>query len=657
MNRVFVIAWISCAVIVASTDLNAAAPADQILPNTTKGFVSITDVADFQERWANMQLGKLAADPVMKPFADDLQRQIRDKIVNSRFNMQISWEDLAAACGGELCIASIQPDNDPEKHAAILIVDITGRQEQAQVVLKDISEQLQEKGAQRSAKEAEGQQLVIHEIPREKGQIEAGRVIQFVADDMLVICNNEAASIDVLRRIRSQERADSLVTVPAFGAVMARVSKDAGSDLPQVRWYVDPFDYAQVVRVASGGRKKRGKDILNILRSQGFDAVQAVGGHVHMATGSYEVLHRTMVYAPPVKSAGSERYRLAARMLDFPNSSTWNLPQWLPRELSSVTNFRWKTQEAFRYSETLVDAIAGSEGFFEDLLASIKDDPNGPQIDVRKDFVKYLGEQVTVMSDHEYPITPKSEQMLIAIQLTDPEKVKKTLAKALDNDPDARGVDLDSHRIWEIIDNEDESAPDLGLELEGIDPIGDPIIEEEPEEEMILRNSAVTVAYGQLMVATHIDCLRRILEARGDTDQLTKCEDFHLVEKHLREIGAGDDCARFFTRTDEAYRPTYELIRQGRMPESESMLGKLLNQVLGPDDEGMLRSQQIDGSQLPEFQTVRRYLGPAGAFVRTEEDGWFATGCLLDKQAAFVDGITKPAITAQNDDKNDDTTR
>ena len=93
------------------------------------------------------------------------------------------------------------------------------------------------------------------------------------------------------------------------------------------------------------------------------------------------------------------------------------------------------------------------------------------------------------------------------------------------------------------------------------------------------------------------------------------------------------------------------------MPESESMLGKLLNQVLGPDDEGVLRSQQIDGSQLPEFQTVRRYLGPAGAFVRTEEDGWFATGCLLDKQAAFVDGITKPAITAQNDDKNDDTTR
>ena len=72
-------------------------------------------------------------------FADDLQRQIRDKIVNSRFNMQISWEDLAAACSGELCVASIQPDNDPEKHAAILIVDITGRQEQAQAVLKDIS--------------------------------------------------------------------------------------------------------------------------------------------------------------------------------------------------------------------------------------------------------------------------------------------------------------------------------------------------------------------------------------------------------------------------------------------------------------------------------------------------------------------------------------
>ena len=141
------------------------------------------------------------------------------------------------------------------------------------------------------------------------------------------------------------------------------------------------------------------------------------------------------------------------------------------------------------------------------------------------------------------------------------------------------------------------------------------------------------VAHGHVMVATHVDYLRRIVEDRTEDDQLKKCEDFHLIEKHLREIGANEDCVRFFTRTDEAYRPTYELIRQGRMPESESMLGKLLNRWLGPEDEGLLREQQIDGSKMPEFEKVRHYFGPAGLFADSEDDGWFISGCLLEKRA------------------------
>jgi hypothetical protein len=52
----------------------------------------------------------------------------------------------------------------------------------------------------------------------------------------------------------------------------------------------------------------------------------------------------------------------------------------------------------------------------------------------------------------------------------------------------------------------------------------------------------------------------------------------------------------------------------------------------------MLREQSIDGSKLPDFQAVRRYLGPAGLFSRSEDDGWFMTGVLLNKQALVADG-------------------
>ena len=78
---------------------------------------------------------------------------------------------------------------------------------------------------------------------------------------------------------------------------------------------------------------------------------------------------------------------------------------------------------------------------------------------------------------------------------------------------------------------------------------------------------------------------------------------------------------------------TYELIKQGQMPQAETLVGKALNSLLAPDEEGAVREQEIDGSKLPDYQAVRRYLGPAGMYVRTEKDGWSITGCLLSKEA------------------------
>ena len=71
------------------------------------------------------------------------------------------------------------------------------------------------------------------------------------------------------------------------------------------------------------------------------------------------------------------------------------------------------------------------------------------------------------------------------------------------------------------------------------------------------------------------------------------------------------------------------------MPESETTIGELLNELLTTEeeeDEGILRRQQVDGSKLPEFEMVRRYFGPAGRVTRSDEDGWLITGATLNKE-------------------------
>ena len=84
---------------------------------------------------------------------------------------------------------------------------------------------------------------------------------------------------------------------------------------------------------------------------------------------------------------------------------------------------------------------------------------------------------------------------------------------------------------------------------------------------------------------------------------------------------------------------TYELFRHFyAMPPARDAEGRevgavrgVLNSVLGSGKKGIKRKQKIDGSKLPEYDFVRRYLGPAGLQMISEDNGWIVKGFLLKK--------------------------
>src|SRR5688572_22005995 len=57
---------------------HAAQPGETLLPGTTKGFVSIPDLARLEGDFSGTQLGELVNDEIMQPFVEDLKRQIRE---------------------------------------------------------------------------------------------------------------------------------------------------------------------------------------------------------------------------------------------------------------------------------------------------------------------------------------------------------------------------------------------------------------------------------------------------------------------------------------------------------------------------------------------------------------------------------------------------
>jgi hypothetical protein len=152
----------------------------------------------------------------------------------------------------------------------------------------------------------------------------------------------------------------------------------------------------------------------------------------------------------------------------------------------------------------------------------------------------------------------------------------------------------------------------------------------------VIPNSAVTVALGHLMLASDTEYLIDVLEGFAQRERLASSSDYQQMLEIMNKLVPGERSGWAFGRGDEEIRPMYEMVREGRMPESKSMMGKLLNNMFTTEADrkaGTLRKQRIDGAHLPEFESVRRYFGPHARVVHSEPDGWFITGAVVNKEA------------------------
>src|SRR5262249_20831863 len=209
-----------------------------------------------------------------------------------------------------------------------------------------------------------------------------------------------------------------------------------------------------------------------------------------------EILHRTFVYAPPVQRAAgannADKYNLAMRMLDFPNSPMANTlePQpWALPDVASYLSFNWKMREAFEHSSTLVDAYIGDRGAFEEIWTSLKSDVNGPQIDIRKGLLDYFKTRATLITDVKLPVDTKSERLMALIEVNNAAAVAKTVEKAFIKDPQAKRRVYKGQVIWEITQDDSLAEEDTELMIEGVGgfvsteiPSAAPASPEAPEE-------------------------------------------------------------------------------------------------------------------------------------------------------------------------------
>ena len=595
-----------------------AADADRsskhILPARTAAFFSVADFDLLREHWEKTGIGQLVATPQMRPFSRDLRSQLEEKFTQLR-KLRLSWSELGDVDGGEVAVAFVPPNGKRGATGVVVLADVTGSVAAARQLL-------QSKIRQQVAAGATSQQFVIGGVRTDRltlpaqGNRPSAEIYLWVHDDWFGATNRAAVATEIIARQQAAATppgsASTLADNKRFQVISARCT-DVAQRLADVTWYVDPFAYARAIQ--EGLRRpgsRRARDYVRILAAQGFDVVQGIGGKLWFAEERFDVLARTLVYAPRVKA--NTKLRLAARMLDFPNGNL-RPAAWVSANVANHFTFNWRSREAFGHAETLIDAIAG-EPIFQEVLDGLKSDPKGPMIDVKRELVAHLGDRATFLLQNRMPTVPDSEMLVLAIELRNAVKVSATLKRIMEANEDALEHKLGEHRVWEVFGADESDSPLLLLEPDqATDDAG--------------GGYAVGVARNSLLIASHVEAIRRVLNP--STQLLTENQSFQQVAGVLDRLGGKTASFRFFTQPELAWRTNYELFQQGKMPQAKTLLGRSLNRLFEPDDINQLRDQELDGSKLPPFAFTLPYLSPGGFFVRTQPDGWLHTGVLLKR--------------------------
>ena len=641
-------------VILFCTSLSAYAAtpaADKVFPDSTKGFVSIRNFKDFSEQWQQTQFGQLMSDPLMAEFKLEVQTQLTERMGKT---FGLSFEGLASLPTGEVAVGMVAvPEQIP---GYVLLMDVAGKRADTDEYLAKLTQKL-EAGVKKSTETYKGQQITIltfppPEMPQMQGNARSEtktesleRKAYYMLREDVLLASDQLHLLQLFADRIAEQGGKSLADVEAYQVVMKRCLDDMSEGTqPIIRWYIEPFNYGESVQVLLRGpaaqKRKDKPSIFSILKQQGFDAIQGVGGIVSVKTEVQESVYRTFVYT-------KKPYRQAMQMLVFPDSTNFAPPIWMPADLARCTMFYVDPLAIFDNFGVLFDAFIGEEGVWKDILDGLEKDIHGPQVNIRDELIAHLGNRILGMSRYEKPITVKSESIVVAVELkADHEQgMSAGLEKLFGTDPEMAGMEHNSYMIWHRVPG--DFLPPIDIVVPGLvgglgDHVKPPTPANQPQNPPnpppTFPDGGVVVAKGCLFVSTDIEYLKVILDRLDAPEESAKSTIVNETEyKEVDRIFAGMGLTdkphffQFFARTHETLRPTYEMIRLNQMAQSQALLAKLLNGILSPDEEPGVRRQVFDGSTMPEFGKVQHYFGQVGIYGVSEANGYFIKGFALER--------------------------
>ncbi len=588
----------------------------ELFPDSAQAVVWIPNGDRLAEQWERTELHALTQDAAVAPFFKEQRQEIEKRLVDAGWRLNVKPEDLGNFSTGQIALAWMELPAVPRKpYAMALIADIDDNNK----LLAKIDTELTGRQATKTLLSHAGVSITKYTLPKRADSLLSEDSYYAIAKGQFISTDDEPLMKEIISRIHGEQLPGKVIAQDAdfvAGRLKAKISGQA-----QVEYFVRPLGFARVLRAVGGKRSKSNStDMLAVLQNQGFGAIKCICGEVAFGLEKLDMAHRGYVLAqqPLPKSAA---------VLDFPNNVTQTVPNFIGNGISSLLATNWNAKQAFWKTEGLVDELAGTPGVFHEVIEGIKVDPNGPRVDIEKEVLPHITSDIYSVADSKAgQADVDSRRNLIAVRLTNAAAaaaMTKVLDRAMSIEPDAELVEFEGHRIWKVVHREDEDVVDLGADF-GND-FGAPAANTGEEPQPWLSNWAITVVGEYLMFASHAEMITDAIVQANKTSRspLLDDQDYERVMAAVSQHFGGDAaCAWQIVRSKLAYRVQYELFREGKLMQSQSMLASILDRLLQNETEMRIKEQKLSGTKLPPYDQISHFLQPGGMMVRTTDSGW-----------------------------------
>ena len=610
----------------------------KLLPDTVAGLVRVPDVPAFCEGFKTTNMGRLLEDPKMQPFIESQRERAENYFESVNQKIGIKLDDIYHIASGEAVLAWLQFKNDRRRpFALVAVADVRDRQKESVDAVEKIDADLKAGGWNRTDKKFRDETIRVYNIKPKPGQLKVEQIAICLNDVRIIASDRESIVTDLLDAVAGQPKGPSISELDLFKTVLTRsaraIRKPASDDggTIAIEWFARPFQMGRIVRESIDIDRGTQLDILKLLEDQGFDAVLAAGGIAVMAGKEFDLIHKGYVLAPPTTDKPS-KYENAARMLQFVNTPLATIPTWVDENIATVTRINVRIEEAFWAAESLVNDALDDE-LFREVIDGIRDDEDGPQIDIENNVLPNLDDHVLMLTDNTQPAEVDSERLLVAIRIKDGKVIRDSIRKAMEAEPDANKMaGPNGVEIWRV--QKGEAEDDFGADLfDDFEDVDDDDLQAAPP---LLDHWAIALVEKgpnsdspYLMFSSHPDLLvataKRIME--GAPAGLAKVPRVQQVLDSMQKLGADSTAYNRIARMKLSLRAKYQLLRKGKLKDSDSIVASLMRRVVEKQDDG--QPDPLNARKLPPLKDIEQYMPEYGSFFETTEDGWALTGFFL----------------------------